>query len=88
MILTSLYCMNNGITSLSLKKLPALHTVIVVHHQLSALEVNGSVLHIEGCVFRNWTFEQVNVIDWVYCSSNKLTDLDTSIVKTVVFGLL
>ena len=82
--LTSLYCIDNGITSLSLKKLPALHTVeLTGTPQLSALEIDDdnmiSVLHIEGCVFRKLDFlNKLMSLTELYCSSNKLTDLDTS----------
>lgn len=50
---------------------------------MSALEVDDdnmiSVLHIEGCVFRKLDFlNKLMSLTELYCSSNKLTDLDTS----------
>ena len=67
-----------------MKKLPALHTVeLTGTPQLSALEIDDdnmiSVLHIEGCVFRKLDFlNKLMSLTELYCSSNKLTDLDTS----------
>lgn len=83
-LLTSLYCQGNGITTLSLRKLPALRTVeLTGTARLSTLEVDNdntiNALHIEGCAFQKLDFlNKLMSLTELYCSSNQLTDLDIS----------
>lgn len=83
-LLTSLHCTDNGISSLSLKKLPALRSVrLTGTAQLSALEVDAdnkiNTLLIEGCAFQKLDFlDKLTSLNELHCSSNELTDLDLS----------
>ncbi len=83
-LLNSLYCAGNGISSLSLKGLPALRSVRITDTALlSALEVDDenviSALHIEGCAFQKLDFlDKLTSLTELYCSSNAIAELDVS----------
>lgn len=80
--LNSIYCQGNGLTSLSLKRVPALRIVeLTGNPQLSALEVDEDntigTLKIEGCAFRSLDFlDKLTSLTTLHCSSNELTELD------------
>lgn len=82
--LKTLHCADTGITSLSLKGLPALTSVALTGSaQLSALEVDANngitTLQIEGCAFKDLDFlDKLTLLTALDCSSNKLTELDMS----------
>ena len=81
----SLYCSYNGLSSLSLKSLPALRNIdLSSNERLSRLELNEetsiSAILIQGCAFQSITdiLKCCSSLRELSCSYNKLTELDLS----------